>query len=261
MSPPLRIARNVHSLPHAASFYTAIGFTPAGPAQDNPALAACLQLSGIRSQFFNLGAQSLELTQCDPAGAGYPADARGNDLCFQHIALLTSDIAAAAARALAAGATAISNGGPQQLPPEAGGVIAFKFRDPEGHPLEYLQFPEPRPAGYDHSAISISNIDATLAFYKTLGFALAARQLNTGLAQQRLDGLESPVVDVIALKPAIPTPHLELLHYRTPAAPARHWALNDIAADRLVISAPDSNLAIRRDPDGHIILLDSRLAP
>lgn len=256
MSGLLRIARNVADLATATAFYQALGFKSAGQQHENPALAACLGISRIRCQRLSLGAQNLDLTQCEPTGAAYPADAAGNDVCFQHIALVTNDIDAACARAVQAGATAISQGGPQQLPAESGGVIAFKFRDPEGHPLEYLQFPKPSGPGYDHSAISILNLDAAIAFYEILGFKITSRQFNTGLAQQRLDGVPAPVVDVVALKSGEGPPHLELLHYQRPIVPSRHWALNDIAADRLVIRSPEKITAVRRDSDGHIILLE-----
>ena len=39
------------------------------------------------------------------------------------------------------GWTPISTSGPQLLPAASGGVSAFKFRDPEGHPLELIAFP------------------------------------------------------------------------------------------------------------------------
>ena len=74
-------------------------------------------------------------------GHPYPENATAADLCFQHFALVTRDAAAAWERARAHGATPISIGGPVTLPASAGGVTAVKFRDPEGHPLEFLQFP------------------------------------------------------------------------------------------------------------------------
>jgi len=255
MSALLRVARNVRDLSRATAFYHSVGFAPAGNIRHNPALAACLNVARARSQYLTIGAQTLELTECEPAGADYPAGARGNDPCFQHIALLTDDIETAARRALQAGGAAITQGGPQQLPPEAGGVIAFKFRDPEGHPLEYLQRPSPA-GGYDHSAIRVSDVSQSIAFYTRLGFEVASRQLNRGPAQARLDGVPDPVVDVIALA-AGGAPHLELLHYQTPAAEARQWALNDIAADRLVVRSPTGPMALQRDPDGHIVLLEN----
>ena len=43
-----------------------------------------------------------------------------------------------------AGWTTISTDGPQLLPASSGGVTAYKFRDPEGHPLELIAFPPGR---------------------------------------------------------------------------------------------------------------------
>ncbi len=72
----------------------------------------------------------------------------------------------------------ITEGGPQRLPLAAGGVTAYKFRDPEGHPVELIHFPpgsgdpawqRPMPGavtlGYDHSAISVADADRSAAFY------------------------------------------------------------------------------------------------
>jgi catechol 2,3-dioxygenase-like lactoylglutathione lyase family enzyme len=253
----LRIARNVQDLPRATAYYATLGFKSLGAAAENPKLATALGVSRATCQLLTLGAQTLELTHCDPCGAPFPADTASNDLNFQHIAILTNDIGTAHTRALAAGGRAITALGPQQLPPEAGGVIAFKFRDAEGHPLEFLQFPgNIANPGYDHSAISISNIANSLAFYAQFGFRTAARQTNTGQAQALLDAVLNPIVDVIALKSADTAPHLELLHYRSPVGHAHHCAPNDLAADRLVMHAPNSQLALQRDPDGHVVLLE-----
>ena len=119
--------------------------------------------------------------------------------------------------------TPISRHGPQTLP---GGVIAFKFRDPDHHPLELIQFPTADPVtahGIDHSAISVADADRSIAFYAAaLGLAVTARQVNTGPAQDALDNLDAVTVDVVALSPAIRSPHLELLAYRAPCGPARH---------------------------------------
>jgi catechol 2,3-dioxygenase-like lactoylglutathione lyase family enzyme len=257
MSVLLRVARNVRDLPGATAFYEALGFAVAGGVRRNDALAACLNIARIDCQYLTIGTQVLELTQCYPAGADYPADTLGNDLCFQHIALLTDDIEAAAARAVRAGATAISKGGPQRLPAESGGVIAFKFRDPDGHPLEYLQRGAPGD-GYDHSAICSSDIDRSVAFYGALGFAVAARQVNRGPAQARLDGVREPIVDVVALSGG-GAPHLELLHYQNPVSRGRNWDFHDIAADRLVVRSAGNGMEVQRDPDGHVVLLDEKM--
>ena len=85
---------------------------------------------------------------------------------------------ARAAAALAAPrAVPITREGPQRLPPETGNVTAFKFRDPDGHPLELLHFPAgtgsvawqaPNPAspflGIDHTALSVADVPASVAF-------------------------------------------------------------------------------------------------
>lgn len=258
-------ARNVEDLAAAVDFYTrALGFQATGPAVDDPMLAEILGLRRVRIQRLRLGAQTIELSQCHPPGAAYPAGADAHDLDFQHIAIVTPDIAAAYHRVMAQGAQPISHGGPQKLPETSGGVTAFKFRDPFGHPLELLAFPaQPglaaRDPGYDHSAISIGDLTRSLAFYTGLGLHLAAQQVNQGSAQESLDGLDQVIVDVVALHPPLPAPHLELLHYRRPSpSPVRIPALNDIAADRLVFTADTPSPVLLRDPDGHVLVLDNR---
>ena len=121
------------------------------------------------------------------------------------------------------------------LPQSSGGVHAFKFRDPDGHPLELLQFPpDSRPAawqgrsadagqiglGIDHSAISVADADASPSFYRSLGLEPGERTLNRGPEQQRLDDLAGVEVAVVPMQPASGTPHLELLGYHVPRGAA-----------------------------------------
>ncbi len=189
------------------------------------------------------------------------------DLWFQHLAIVVADMGAAYAQLRAAGDfIAITEGGPQTLPPASGSVAAFKFRDPEGHPLELLWFPAagapPRwrnPAqgalllGIDHSAITVAETAASVAFYEErLGLSVTARSLNRGVEQERLDDTPGAVVEVTALSPTDPTsPHLELLCYRAPPGgrpmPAGGRD-SDIAATRLIFAGGRGAL---RDPDGH----------
>ncbi|WP_298213542.1 VOC family protein [Acidocella sp.] len=245
----LRIARNVSDLARLASFYCALGFQQREPPRQDPALAALLEVERVTSLHLVSGGQSLELTACEPAGRPYPAEAPANARLFQHIALLTPDIAAAAARALAAGAVPVSRGGPVRLPPASGGVTAWKFRDPDGHPLEYLE--RAAGEGYDHSAIAAADVAASTRFYTALGLAPRHRQRNSGPEQERLDGVPGAAATIVSLRGAM-GPGVELLGYdRIIATPPP--AANDIAADRLVIAAGAAGL--RRDPDGHLILL------
>ncbi len=254
-----RVARNVSDLAAATSFYSALGFTLLAPAENDTELATVLGVECAVSQFLRLGAQQLELTQCTPPGAAYPAQAKSNDPYFQHIAILTRDIFNAQARAMQAGATPISYGGPQRLPQQSGGATAWKFRDPDGHPLEFLELPNGKsPTGYDHSAICVRDPARSIRFYQALGLTLGHQHLNQGAAQARLDGLEHGEVKVVAMLPAQAPPHVELLAY--PGTPTASPLLspNDIAADRLVFTHTEAGLTLQRDPDGHFLLLDGR---
>jgi catechol 2,3-dioxygenase-like lactoylglutathione lyase family enzyme len=265
-----RVALNVGDLSAASAFYRdALGFSDIGVAASDAALAECLGVRAVRAVRLRRGRQVLELCECKPAGAPVPPDGRSNDASFQHCALVTPDMGTAYARLRRFAFSPISRSGPQKLP---GGIVAFKFRDPEGHPLELIAFPHPHPAtagGIDHSAICITDLDASIAFYAAhLGLTEQSRQVNEGLAQDALDDLDGAKVDVVALAPAIRAPHVELLAYRHPSPrkmPAAHPS--DRAASRLVFANIRSNdpnearlaggdLTLLHDPDGHAILVD-----
>jgi catechol 2,3-dioxygenase-like lactoylglutathione lyase family enzyme len=262
---PLCIARNCDNLARTQTFYEALGFTPQGPAADDPALANVLDATRTRSLHLTLGAQQLELTQCFPPGAPYPANARSDDLIFQHIAIVTTNIAEATARARQAGATPITQGGPQHLPAASGNVTAWKFRDPDGHPLEFLQFPTTEkwsgPAlflGYDHTAIATANASRAIAYYTNLGFTLAHRHRNQGPEQNQLDALTPATPEIITLTPQTAPPHLELLAYPPHPNPTIQPHPTDIAADRLILPNSPNHTTLTRDPDGHFVMLDGR---
>jgi catechol 2,3-dioxygenase-like lactoylglutathione lyase family enzyme len=254
-----RIARNVVHIGAAAKFYAmALGFEPVAGTAEDAALAALLGVARVRRLDLRLGGQVLELTECFPSGAAYPARIAANDLRFQHIAIVSHNIANAYHKALAHGAVAITAGGPQMLPESSGGVTAWKFRDPDGHPLELLQFPEASErCGYDHTAISVSNVQQSLDFYTPLGLCMVERSLNHGVEQEALDGLAGAVVDVVALRPEKRMPHVELLHYRSPARGVfAEVQPADLAADRMVFATAGGEMALQRDPDGHFVLLE-----
>jgi len=228
---------------------------------------------GAESVTLGLGNEIIELLKFDRAGQPYPDGASAADIVFQHFAIVACDIDSAYGQLSAvAGWTAISIAGPQRLPDSSGGVTAFKFRDPDGHPLELLAFPagnvplrwragtSSNPClGIDHSAISVSHCTRSIAFYEDLGLVVSARSLNQGAEQERLDGLPAPRADVVALAPAEASPHVELLHYRSVSK--RHALKvrgNDIAATRLVLESRTSDPTLPRrvlDPDGHHLLI------
>ena len=130
-----------------------------------------------------LGNEYVDLTQyLAPPGRPIPVDSRSNDLWFQHIAIVVRDMDQAFEKLRALKVQFVSTG-PQTLPPSiktAAGIKAFYFRDPDQHNLEIIYFPpgkgDPRWQektdklflGIDHSAIGISNTDASLKFYRDL---------------------------------------------------------------------------------------------
>lgn len=255
----LRISLNVADLARAQMFYEqALGFTSVGQAYDT-AVADLLGAESASCLRLRLGSQEIELVATEPAGRSYPADSTSADLWFQHFAIVTSDIGISYRRLRSHPFTPISLNGPERLPDASGGVTAFKFRDPDGHPLELIQFPARTGEGIDHSAISVADAGRSIAFYTALGLSLAAQQVNTGPEQDRMDALSQVKVDVIALRPALATPHVELLGYRNPVGRPAILRPSDIAASRLVLladrAANGGEPELTQDPDGHWILL------
>ena len=200
----------------------------------------------------SLGAQRIVLVEVGPELA--VPRVSGPDLRFQHVAIVASDMHAAQARLQKLAPVAISLNGPQRLPKASGGACAFKFRDPDGHAVELIEFPAGQGAacwssasqrhdcptlGIDHAAISVYDAEHSIAFYEQLGFRLASRQINRGVEQARLDGLTGAEVEVEVVALAPPqeaTPHLELLAYHTPV-PTRSDTYAHATADKLVWQA------------------------
>lgn len=291
-----RIGLTVVDIPAASKFYEqALGFSSvSADGLEGERLAERFGVATGRAELslLRLGHQHLELVSFHPPGRPYPAPSAANDPWFQHFAIAVSDMPQAYARASRGGSAPISQGGPQRLPPSTGSVTAYKFRDPEGHPLELSYIPHsawtggPRASsgpflGIDHTAVAVADIDASLAFYVgLLGMKVAARLVNIGPEQDRLDGLPEVVLDIVALDFAEPGgPHIELLAYRTPkGADGRPPpGVHDIAATRTVLDVDDlASLKARLnqagaralspasgsagsllvcDPDGHLIEL------
>jgi catechol 2,3-dioxygenase-like lactoylglutathione lyase family enzyme len=242
-----------------AEFYThAFGFVPLNDSpKSEPGFGSLIGVANgqVRMKKLRLGGQYVGLAQPEPCGRRYPDNVPGWDPLFQHFAIVVSDMATAvAALRVIPGWTAISIDGPQTLPASSGGATAFKFRDPEGHPLELLAFsPAAKPSnwatrsakaclGIDHSAISVADTGRSVAFYNGLGLTCTAGSLNVGPEQQKLDGIADAVVEVTALTPtSTPThsvPHVELLCYRGNFDRRKVLAnADDVAATQLVFAA------------------------
>ena len=276
----LRVSMTTADAGRTEAFYRdALGFELAAREERaGETFAALAGLPGARASVtvLRLGEEAVELVAFAKPGRSYPAGSTSFDLWFQHIAIVVSKMDDAYARLSATpGWTAISTAGPQRLPESSGGVTAFKFRDPEGHPLELLQFqPGKVPPtwqgrhsdgpclGIDHSAIVVAETTASMTYYRQLGFAVADTSLNRGEEQEHLDDAPGAVVEVTALAvPGAPGPHLELLCYRHPRGrPAPPMASNDVAATRLILETDNNSLRRRpatllHDPDGHDLFL------
>jgi catechol 2,3-dioxygenase-like lactoylglutathione lyase family enzyme len=243
-----------------AAFYRAIGFDIGGAAPIPAADMELFGLAGAGSRItMSLGRSRVDLESFDHPGHPYPGDTTACDLVFQHLALVTDDAVAAWCRARDAGATPISRECPVTLPKPAGGVTAVKFRDPEGHPLEFLQFPPGANSdwkgtgilGIDHSAISVGNVAASRRFYARHGLSEAGATVNHGPTQDALDGLDGVEVEVVPMNPTDKPPHVEMLGYRHPVGRTLSpMSTNDLAATRIVWRSNAD--ALIRDPDGHL---------
>ncbi len=204
-----------------------------------------------------LGDEIIELTEyLAPRGRPIPVDSRSNDRWFQHIAIIVSNMEKAYAW-LRQHKIEHASPGPQRLPdwnPNAGGIRAFYFRDPDGHWLEVLEFPagkgDPkwhRPTdklfvGIDHTAIVVSDTDASVKFYRDdLGLKVVGGSENYGPEQERLNNVFGARLRITTLR-AASGPGIELLEYLTPRdgrpmpADARandlmHWQTRLIASD------------------------------
>jgi catechol 2,3-dioxygenase-like lactoylglutathione lyase family enzyme len=178
-----------------------------------------------------LGEEYIELTEyLAPRGRPIPMDSRSHDRWFQHLAIVVSDMDRAY-QWLRQHKVEHASSGPQRLPdwnPNAGGIQAFYFKDPDGHPLEVLQFPAGKGdpkwhdktdglfLGIDHTAIVVHDTEASLKFYRdTLGLKLVGESENYGAAQEHLNNVFAARLRITTLR-AAKGPGIEFLEYLTP---------------------------------------------
>jgi len=202
---------------------------------------------GLRMRIvrLRLGDEFIELTEyLAPHGRPIPVDSRSNDRWFQHIAIIVSDMDRAY-RLLRQNKVEHASSGPQRLPDwnkNAGGIWAFYFKDPDGHPVEVLQFPPDkgpekwhRPSdklflGIDHTAIVVADTDASVKFYRDLlGMRVAGESENYGTEQEHLNNVFGARLRITALRGA-GGPGIELLEYLAPRD-GRPFPLDEHAND------------------------------
>ena len=287
------VGMTVSDMDASIDFYSRVlGFTPVGDVE--VAGEAYERLRGVfpvrmRVVRLRLGREHLELTEyVTPRGRPTPADARSNDRWFQHVAIVVRDMDRAYAWLRDQRVGQVSPE-PQRLPdwnPNAGGIRAFYFRDPDGHPLELIWFPpdkgDPRwqePTerlflGIDHTAIAVGDTGESLAFYRDrLGFRVAGGSENHGTEQERLNGVRGARLRITTLR-AAEGPGVEFLEYLSPrdgrpfpddarANDLVHWQTRLLVRDGADLDSLGASVTLpgrdlgfsrgltMRDPDGH----------
>ena len=239
----------------------------------------------IRVVQMQLGSEVIELTQyLTPQGRPIPVDSHSNDLWFQHIAIVVSDMEAAYQRLRDFDVQHVSTA-PQRLPeyiPAAAGIEAFYFQDPDGHNLEIIYFPEGKGnprwqgsdgelfLGIDHTAIGVDDTAISLAFYRDLlGLEVAGESINYGPEQEHLNNVFGARLHISGLTAGSGI-GVEFLDYLTPAAGRPyppdsqandlwHWAITMVVEDADAAAAYLQQAGVPFISSGLVTLPDSSL--
>lgn len=280
---PIRIT--VDDLNRALPFYTEVlPFQQVAVYEERgPAFEKLTSIAGAHTRVATLqiGDEQIELVDwLNAEGRPLPSDSRSFDHWFQHIAIVVSDMDRAYEHLRLHKVKHVSTA-PQTLPdwnPNAGGIRAFYFRDPEDHVLEIIWFPvgkgdpkwrraraagpeagAPLFLGIDHTAIVVNDTERSLTFYRDqFGLKVAGTSENHGIEQERLNQVFGARLLITGLR-APKGPGIEFLEYITPPGgrpiPADRHA-NDLSF--WTVRLQDDGLAESRliaDPDGHSLLL------
>ena len=235
--------------------------------------------AGCRRARLRLGTEHVALVEYlrPRTGRSIPPGSRSNDLSFQHLAVVVSDMKLAHERLQRQRAFGVSPS-PQRIPddnPDAGGIEAFYFRDPDGHNLELIRFPPGRGLprwqddgglfrGIDHTALVVSDTEMSLEFYRDqVGLVVTGSSNNHGAEQESLSGVPGARLRITSLRPPDTSGHdapgIELLEYVEPSGgrpfPADTgeddlWSITTVIEVADLEAVPHTDVS---DPDGHRI--------
>lgn len=187
----------------------------------------------IRKARLQLGDEFIELTDyLTSGGRSIPETQRSNDLSFQHIAIVVSDMEKAFKKLNNYAIEYVSTS-PQTLPrsiPGAEGIKAFYFHDPDNHNLELIYFPPGKGQpkwhtttgklflGIDHTAIGVSNSEVSHRFYADLlRLDRKGDSWNKGIEQEHLNNVEGASLHITGYR-SLAGPGIEFLEYILPGA-------------------------------------------
>jgi catechol 2,3-dioxygenase-like lactoylglutathione lyase family enzyme len=272
------IGMTVSDVDRAVEFYSALTFRKVSDVEVYGEQYEHLEgVFGARMRIvrMQLGNEFVDLIEyLAPRGRPIPPDSRSNDLWFQHIAIVVRNMDEAFAKLRALKVQFVSTG-PQTLPPSipvAAGIKAFYFRDPDQHNLEIIYFPpgkgDPRWQektdklflGIDHTAIGISNTDASLNFYRDLlGMRKAGESENFGTEQEHLNQVFGAHLRITGMRGSA-GPGVEFLEYLTPRdgrpRPADVHA-NDLVHWQTVVKTNDIDNLVKKLGEAHVPFVSS----
>lgn len=229
------IGITVKEMDRSVKFYTEVlGFKKISDTQVTGEQYEKLQgLFGLHMRIvrLQLGDEFIELTDyLTSGGRSIPEDAKSNDLFFQHIAIVVSDMDKAYEQVRKHNVEHVSTA-PQTLPksiPAAEGIKAFYFHDPDNHTLELIYFPKGKGQvkwqntsgkiflGIDHTAIGVSSTENSHRFYTNLlGIERKGDSWNKGTEQEHLNNIEGASLHITGYR-TNDGPGIEFLQYLQP---------------------------------------------
>ena len=184
-----------------------------------------------------LGDEFIELTDYYTSGGrSIPENQESNDLSFQHIAIVVSDMEKAYQQLKSHSMEFVSTE-PQTLPksiPAAEGIKAFYFHDPDNHNLELIYFPKGKGQpkwqeptnrlflGIDHTAIGVSSTESSHQFYgNLLGIERKGESFNKGTEQEHLNNVKGASLHITGYR-SNSGPGVEFLEYLFPGPGKRY---------------------------------------